>query len=100
MDTLASSDNPLTRKPRRPSRQPNTAEGRTRNEEFNDPRRPQRRATRNWGERIDVALYKESLRIAAEIDANPEETARLERSESDVREGRIRWDDDDSARES
>jgi hypothetical protein len=34
------------------------------------------------------------MRIAAEIDASAEETTRMEQSEDDIAEGRIRWEDD------
>jgi hypothetical protein len=40
-------------------------------------------------------LYKASRRIANEIDASPEEKARMEKSGRDVEEGRVRWEDGD-----
>jgi hypothetical protein len=71
-------------------------EGRTRNREFDDLLSPSRsRGFRHWACDEDLRdEWVQSMRIAAEIDASAEETTRMEQSEDDIAEGRIRWEDD------
>jgi hypothetical protein len=87
---------PLSRKHRDESpAKKETPEQRTRNAE---------RGTRGsspgpnaWGrDHFMRDLYKASGRVSAEIDANPDETARLKKARKDVEEGRVRWENQEN----
>lgn len=87
--------NPLRRSERERTRRKQTPEEATSNEEIVLRNGERVRARHPWTrDNFLDDLYRASAAVAAEIAANPDEEARLKKSQSDIEEGNVRWDDD------